>query len=317
VEPGADGDPIWPPMGGPQPFIAPDWTSLPDLDVAPDPTTVDGRVKLVQAMLNAAGAALPILVIDGNFGPLTATAIRNFRTRSGLPDQTSIDATTWLALALAAPFPQLEPGPKEPPMTGPPIAIVQKLLNIAVGPAVIAEDGVYSPETAAQVTRFQSDRGLAASGVIDPVTWLAFATTMDDIEPSATERITLDFDRQRAQGGAALLLTARTLLEGAAPPASDPLDEDLLGRPGFWVEIQDASGGRLFRQILGEQLNEPLEVPPDAGTGDPIGRPGDPPATATIELILPILPTGKKLVVFGAIDGGADQPSVILASFDL
>ena len=311
----SDDPPIWPPFGGPAPPNAPDWTAQPFLQPATDPTSVDGVVKLAQAMLNAAGAAVPALVIDGNFGPLTEAAVHVFRARVGLPDAATIDTPAWIALALTAPFPQLEPGLGTPAMTGPPIALVQRLLNLASAGSLAPENGVYSPETANAVSSFQTGQGLAATGIVDLVTWLAVAKLTDIAEPSGAERISLGYDRARALGGGgAFELLSRTPVDAAVPP-SDSLTEDTSGRAGFWIEIQDANARPLYRQRLGIQLNTPFEVPPDEA-GNPIGRPGSPPAVATVHFIIPVLPAGRLLAVFGALeDPGA--AAALLASFIL
>ncbi|MCX5613439.1 hypothetical protein OHB39_38950 [Streptomyces sp. NBC_00047] len=52
---------------------------MPVLAQMADPPAVDGHVKLAPCLLNAAGAAQPALVIDGNFGVLTLAAVRSFR----------------------------------------------------------------------------------------------------------------------------------------------------------------------------------------------------------------------------------------------
>jgi peptidoglycan hydrolase-like protein with peptidoglycan-binding domain len=42
------------------------------------------NVQRVQGLLNFLGAAQPLLVVDGLFGPMTRAAVVQFQTRSGL-----------------------------------------------------------------------------------------------------------------------------------------------------------------------------------------------------------------------------------------
>jgi hypothetical protein len=319
VEPGGgDEQPPWPPYGGPPAPHAPDWTAQPALDVANDLTVIDPDVKLAQAMLNAAGAASPALIIDGKFGPATAAAVKAFRAANQFPDGTAIDTDIWLALALAAPFPQLEQGVGLPAMQGPPIAVVQRLLNLAVTSAgPVAVDGIYSDDTAALVSAFQSSQaGLGASGIVDLPSWVQIAQSIDLVDPKGTERITLNYDASRALTGEPPLTLVERVQFELPSPQSEPLDGDWTGRPGFWVEIQDHNGTPLYRQILGIDLTLGVEAP----SGDPANpweRGESAPDTATLEIYLPILPGGKTLVVFGATTGGPDAPSAVIGTFNL
>lgn len=140
-----------------------------------DPHAVDDHVKLAQSLLNAAGAALPPLAVDGNFGLLTLAAVHTFRAGPLLTPGDDIDTPVWFALAVAASFPLLEPGPRVPPMTGQPVAVVQRLLNRQGAEPPPDNESTYGPQTQTAVRAFQTARGLIATGTVTPETWAALA----------------------------------------------------------------------------------------------------------------------------------------------
>jgi hypothetical protein len=309
-------DPPFPPEPSPPEFGVPDWAGQPAIDRVTRRTIVDGSVKLAQAMLNAAGAS-PLLAVDGNFGALTEAAVRAFRVQAGLPDASTVDGTVWLLLALAAPFPRLEPGPRNPPMTGPTIAVVQRLLNLTPSGTPIPEDGVYSPTTMQRVRDFQRGIGLTPTGVVDTATWVALASLTDLAEPTGTEQLTLEYDAALAGlGEPPIVLTARTPLS-AAPPSSDRLDEDWTDRSGLWIEIRDGNGRPLYRRALSARLNLPIEHPAGAAPEELLSRPDSAPTTAAFNVTVPIFPAARVLAVFGATAGEADTPAILLATIPL
>jgi peptidoglycan hydrolase-like protein with peptidoglycan-binding domain len=278
---------------------------------------VSGALKLAQAMLNAAMNLQPPLVIDGLFGTFTETAIRAMRAAMLLPDDGGLDARAWLALATAAPFPALEQGLRNPPMSGPPVALVQRLLNMATSTPTLAEDGVYTPATPAAVSAFQGDRGLPQNGTVDLATWLELAPLFDLIQPTGAERVSLGFDRARANGGGpAFVLLERDPLDDVVLPPSDPLDESWAGRSGLWLELQDSRSQPLFRLRLGQELTRSPEVPPGTTSTEPIGRPGPAIDETRVAFTLPIIPAVRRLVVFGTIDPGDNGPAAAIAVFE-
>ncbi|MFE0753749.1 peptidoglycan-binding protein [Inquilinus sp. NPDC058860] len=301
--------PAWPSYAGPLVGFGPAWEEVPEIG----PGAVSGTVKLAQAMLNAA-TALPLpLAIDGDFGAATEGAVRAFRAAALLPEAGGLDPRAWIALALAAPFPVLEPGLGDPPMAGPPVALLQRLLNIVADAGPLAETGDYSPDTGAAVAAFQADRGLPATGIVDPATWLAIGGLFDLVGPSGVERVVLDFDRGRlAAGEPAVQLVQRETIDQDLQPASDPLDQDWAGRSGTWLELRDGTGRPLFRRLLGQSLAWGAEVP--GGDGEPMARPGPPPDRATITAVLPILPAARSLVVQATLEPHA--PAVPVAVFE-
>jgi peptidoglycan hydrolase-like protein with peptidoglycan-binding domain len=282
-----------------------------------NPLVVSGTLKLAQSMLNTAVSPQPPLAIDGLFSPLTELAIRASRIAAQLPDTGSLDLQGWLALAATAPFPVLEPGVGNPPMSGPPIALVQRLLNMEVDIDHIPEDGVFSTATADRVKAFQTERGLPATGTVDLPTWLEVATLFDLLHAIGAERVVLGFDRARSEaGGEALVLISRETLDDAALPPSDPLDEDLSNQTGLRVELQDSRGEPLFRKRLGHLLSEPEEVRADSETGSAIGRPGPAREEAVLNFVLPVISGARRLVVFGTIQPNDQGPAAPIAVFE-
>lgn len=87
-------------------------------------------VKIVQQLVGA--------VVDGDFGPQTASMVMAFQSAYGLAADGIVGPITWTAL-------------------------VQR----AVGAAV---DGVYGPETTAKVTEFQSAHSIGVDGIAGPET---------------------------------------------------------------------------------------------------------------------------------------------------
>jgi peptidoglycan hydrolase-like protein with peptidoglycan-binding domain len=282
-----------------------------------NPLVVSGTLKLAQSMLNTAVSPQPPLSIDGLFSPLTELAIRSLRVSAQLPDEGGLNLQSWLALAAAAPFPVLEPGIGNPPMAGPPIRLVQRLLNMAVDTGHVTEDGVFTPQTADRVKSFQTERGLPATGTVALATWLEMATLFDLLHALGAERVVLGFDRARSEaGGPALLLISRKALDDAALPPTDPLDEDLAGRTGLRVELQDSRGEPLFRLRLGHLLSEPDEVRTDPETGAAIGPPGPAREEALLAFVLPVISGARRLVVFGTIDPNDRGPAAPIAVFE-
>src|SRR4051794_30624176 len=114
---------------------------------------------------------------DGEFGPLTAAAVKKWQRRHDVEPTGVVDAETWAALpadvVLAACGQQahgtgvgqtcahLHEG-----STGPAVSVLQK----AVGTDV---DGEFGPATAAAVTKAQTDAKLTGSGIAGPATWAA------------------------------------------------------------------------------------------------------------------------------------------------
>jgi len=151
-------------------------------------------VRQVQTQLKKFGYNL---VVDGDFGPKTTQAVREFQAGHGLRVDGIVGPLTWGALAKGpapkpkpkpAPFPLKngqvfgvwnEPGWKDKTRSGDPRFDDQGIRNLIktiqgkVGIAVKGRDGIYGPKTRAAVVKFQKSHKLHADGLVGPATWKA------------------------------------------------------------------------------------------------------------------------------------------------
>ena len=110
------------------------------------------------------------LVVDGNFGPKTETAVKEFQQGAGSAVDGVVGPLTWAALPNGAPMPTLSEG-----STGAVVRSLQQVLsNGASGqwntsPGAI--DGNFGPNTKASVQAFQTCGGITADGSVGDQTW--------------------------------------------------------------------------------------------------------------------------------------------------
>lgn len=148
-------------------------------------------VLAVQQALLAAGVSPGPL--DGVYGPLTATAVRQFQASHGRLVTGIFCGGLYAALGITcATYP---PCPVSPPVTtcrrlfvtspfivGSDVAATQLAL-VSRGFDVGAVDGVYGPRTAAAVSDFQSAAGLPVTGVVCTLEYRALAVNCLSFPP--------------------------------------------------------------------------------------------------------------------------------------
>ena len=154
-------------------------------------TTLQNRLK---ALGFNPGAA------DGDFGPKTEAAVKDFQHKAGLAADGVVGPKTWDALEKdhASPAPAPKPIPKPPPPSfkapnavlregskGQHVTTLQnRLKNLGINPGGV--DGNFGPGTANAVRSFQQAAGLSADGVVGPKTWDALEKGKDAMKHPVT-----------------------------------------------------------------------------------------------------------------------------------
>jgi hypothetical protein len=302
-EPVADWqDPPWPLI--PEPPAPPelDYSALPALAEGDGGTTGDGTVALAQALLNAAGSS-PTLAVDGRFGPATRNAVIQRQLQSFIFPSGVIDTDTWLSLAPFGTRARLEPKPPGSPMTGPPVAVLQDVLNQAGAFPRLERHGTFDEPTRGALHDFQLNHGLAQGDAVDEATWRALAAVPLEMAPDGALRLIFEYDSDDWPTAGILPTGPPVHLAGfealdLAPPRSEPLGV----RPalaGFWVELWDRFDQPIYRRTIqtpialaeetsGIDLEHPI-------TRAPIAHP-----KGTFEVVVPHYGSMRAIAVFSS-----------------
>jgi peptidoglycan hydrolase-like protein with peptidoglycan-binding domain len=110
------------------------------------------------------------LKVDGVFGPLTETAVKQFQQGAGLTVDGIVGPLTWNALPDGGPMPTLQAG-----STGAAVSSLQSVLSSGAPgqwnttPGAI--DGDFGPNTKASVEAFQAWGGVAVDGIVGDNSW--------------------------------------------------------------------------------------------------------------------------------------------------
>lgn len=157
-------------------------------------------VKILQYYLDIIGyfwGGIPLVKIDGIFGPQTEDAVRAFQQAYGLPVDGIVGINTWTKIdsiykQLIASLPKearasVYPGyPLKVGMRNDDVLRLQQYLNrIAKDyPAVpsVSETGYFGDMTENSVRLFQREFGLTQTGIVNAFTWDRIATLYNDLQ---------------------------------------------------------------------------------------------------------------------------------------
>jgi len=114
------------------------------------------------------------LQVDGEFGPLTETATKEFQKQAGLPVTGVVDEATWQALPTGLPMPVLKKGVK-----GDVVRNLQTILTMGAfdlwKTTPQGVDGEFGSNTEASVRAFQTWARLQVDGIVGTNTWNALS----------------------------------------------------------------------------------------------------------------------------------------------
>lgn len=181
----------------------------------------------LQRMLNNQGDHL---ALDGDFGPLTYAAVRNFQASHGIPvDGAAGPQTLSLLQHLASGKSQATPRAAAPRVagylqegdTGPQVAKLQEQLTEA-GYSTEGIDGVFGPLTQNAVVSFQKAHNLPSDGLVGSMTWNALAQALapKSAPTESVSRGTSNGGTGSAVAGYALQYRGYRYMYGGASPAT-------------------------------------------------------------------------------------------------
>lgn len=131
-------------------------------------------VSELQTLLKSKGISVSV---DGDFGPKTQAAVKQFQNAKGLTADGIVGPKTWAALKATSTTPPSTGSTSSTPTLrqGDLGGDVVKLQNALAkhGFSAGAADGNFGPATRSSVVQFQRAKGLSADGVVGAATWKA------------------------------------------------------------------------------------------------------------------------------------------------
>jgi peptidoglycan hydrolase-like protein with peptidoglycan-binding domain len=126
-------------------------------------------VRTLQHLLRHHGSAV---VADGDFGPRTERAVRDFQQRERLAVDGIVGPRTWSALVVT-----VRPGSRGDAVRG--VQEEFRFRNLSGDPGQgVQVDGIFGPQTEQAVRGFQEAVDLAPDGIVGPLTWRALVSGM-------------------------------------------------------------------------------------------------------------------------------------------
>ncbi|WP_225448215.1 peptidoglycan-binding protein [Streptacidiphilus sp. P02-A3a] len=207
---------------------------------------IDGCVTELQDLLNTHGAGIGV---DGDFGPGTLTAVKNYQSAHGLSadgivgplTKSSLDTTGAVPAALALTSAQCPADIAEGEIDGC-VTKLQDLLN--THGAGIGVDGDFGPGTLTAVKNYQSAHGLSADGIVGPNTKAA----LDAVSTSVPAPIALTSGQCPAD-------IAQGEIDGCVTEL-----QDLLNTHGAGIGVDGDFGPATFTAVETYQGNHGLSV---------------------------------------------------------
>ena len=146
---------------------------MPPDPISPFPLVKRGaKVFPVRSLQQLLCARNHDVAVDGNFGPLTESAVKAFQSSKGLASDGIVGPATWSKLIV-----QVKKG-----NSGNAVRAVQEVIKFhdqsdGEGPPVHI-DGIFGPRTDHFVRGFQDAVGTSSDGIVGPITWRALVSGM-------------------------------------------------------------------------------------------------------------------------------------------
>jgi peptidoglycan hydrolase-like protein with peptidoglycan-binding domain len=130
---------------------------------------VEHPVRTLQHLLRAQKQTV---TVDGQFGPLTETAVKNFQKAKKLAVDGIVGKNTWAAIVIT-----VKKGSKGDAVRG--VQEEFQFRNLSGDPSQGPQiDGIFGPVTDASVRGFQDALDITVDGIVGPVTWRALVSGM-------------------------------------------------------------------------------------------------------------------------------------------